>query len=179
VKLNTLFDTISPKIGGKIVFKRIILIVLILFWSGCANKSLIKKENQESAFIVLKTPTIQYADMGFIYKGDSFTKVEIYSMGQPIVSLNINGMNVCMSTFKCMEKKDFNAKMLSSSYPDTLLENIFRAKPIFNKENLEQKDNGFIQKIKSDNYDITYSVDTNKTKFKDKKNKILIKIVKK
>jgi hypothetical protein len=161
------------------MFNRIVVLVIIIFLSGCANKNLIKKENQESAFIVLKTPTIQYADMGFIYKGNSFTKVEIYSMGQPVVSLNINGMNVCMSTFKCMEKKDFNAKMLSSNYPDTLLENIFRAKPIFNKKNLEQKNNGFIQKIKSNDYDIAYSVDINKTKFKDKKNKILIKIVKK
>ncbi|HHB94853.1 MAG TPA: hypothetical protein ENK88_06885 [Campylobacterales bacterium] len=82
-----------------------------------------------------------------------------------------------MSTFKCMEKKDFNAKMLSANYPDTLLENIFKSKPIFNEKNLEKNSNGFIQKIiKDGEYDINYSVDNNKTKFKDKKNNILIKV---
>ncbi len=48
---------------------------------GCSGKSFIKKENQESAFIVLKTKKIRYADMGFIYKGNSFVKIEIYGMG--------------------------------------------------------------------------------------------------
>jgi hypothetical protein len=146
-------------------------------FSACTGKSIVKKENQESAFIVIKTATMKYADMGFIYKSDSFVKVEIYGMGQPLVSLDINGMNVCMSTFKCMEKKDFNTKMLSSYYPDTLLENIFKAKPIFNKKGLKKEPNGFRQKIKKDNrYDITYSVISGKRVFRDKINKILIKV---
>lgn len=150
---------------------------ILLILTGCTGKNLIKEQNQDSAFIVLKTPKMKYADMGFIYKSDSFVKVEIYSMGQPIMSLDINGINVCMSTFKCMEKKDFNAKMLSANYPDTLLENIFKSKPIFNEKNLEKNSNGFIQKIiKDGEYDINYSVDNNKTKFKDKKNNILIKV---
>lgn len=152
---------------------------ILLILTGCTGKNLIKEQNQDSAFIVLKTPKMKYADMGFIYKSDSFVKVEIYSMGQPIMSLDINGINVCMSTFKCMEKKDFNAKMLSANYPDTLLENIFKSKPIFNEKNLEKNSNGFIQKIiKDGEYDINYSVDNNKTKFKDKKNNILIKVKK-
>jgi len=160
-----------------ILKKVIILSTILLILNGCTGKNLVKEENQESAFIVLKTATIKYAGMGFIYKSDSFVKVEIYSMGQPIMSLDINGMNVCMSTFKCMEKKDFNAKMLSSNYPDTLLENIFRGNPIFDGENLEKNSTGFIQQIlKDDEYDINYSVNSKKSRFYDKKNKILIKI---
>ncbi|SFV56540.1 Putative lipoprotein [hydrothermal vent metagenome] len=154
-------------------------IATLLVFSGCTGKNIVKKENQESAFIVIKTAKMRYADMGFIYKSDSFVKVEIYSMGQPVVSLDINPVNVCMSTFECMEKKDFNAKMLSSNYPDTLLENIFRGKPIFNKEGLEEKPNGFSQKIKKeDKYDITYSVISEKRVFRDKINKIVIKVKK-
>ena len=149
----------------------------LLMMSSCTGKHLVKEENQESAFIVIKTDKMRYADMGFIYKGDSFVKVEIYSMGQPIVSLDINSVNVCMSTFECMEKKDFNKKMLSVNYPDTLLENIFRGKAIFNAEGLEKKDNGFIQKVKkSKKYDITYSVISKKRIFRDKINKIVIKV---
>ena len=150
--------------------------ILILF-IGCTGKQLIKKENQESAFIVIKTDKMRYADMGFIYRGDSFVKVEIYSMGQPLVSLNINPANVCMSTFECMEKKDFNAKMLSANYPDTLLENIFRAKAIFGAEGLKKSSNGFTQKIKKEGeYEITYSVKGNDRRFYDKINKIRIKV---
>jgi len=157
--------------------KVIILSILLLILNGCTGKNLVKKENQESAFIVLKIPSIKYAGMGFIYKSDSFVKVEIYSMGQAIMSLDINGMNVCMSTFKCMEKKDFNTKMLSANYPDTLLENIFRGKPIFDGENLEKNSTGFIQHITKDNeYNIDYSVSNKESRFYDKKNKILIKI---
>ncbi len=150
---------------------------LLLVISGCTGKQLIKKENQESAFIVIKTPSMRYADMGFIYKKTDLVKVEIYASGQPLLNLNINPMNVCMSTFKCMEKKDFNAKMLSANYPETVLENIFRAKPIFDKKNLEKSSNGFTQKIKKDKeYDITYSVKRDMRTFRDRINKIVIKV---
>jgi len=126
---------------------------------------------------MIKTPNMRYADMGFIYKKSDLVKVEIYASGQPLLNLNINPMNVCMSTFKCMEKKDFNAKMLSANYPDTVLENIFRAKPIFDKENLEKNSNGFTQKIKKNKeYDITYSVKRDIRTFRDTINKIVIKV---
>ena len=82
-----------------------------------------------------------------------------------------------MSTFECMEKRDFNKKILSASYPDTVLENIFRAKPIFASENLEKNADGFTQKIqKKDLYDITYTVVSGERKFRDTINKILIKV---
>ena len=160
------------------MLKKIITILpILLLINSCTGKQTIKKENQESAFIILKTPSMRYADMGFIYKKSDLVKVEIYALGQPLLNLDINPMNVCMSTFKCMEKKDFNAKMLSAYYPDTVLENIFRAKPIFDKKNLEKNSDGFTQKIKKEKeYDITYSVKTNKRTFRDKINKIKIEV---
>ena len=157
--------------------KAITILPTLLLINGCAGKQTITKENQESAFIIIKTPTMKYADMGFIYKKTDLTKVEIYALGQPLMSLNINPMNVCMSTFKCMEKKDFNEKMLSSYYPDSILENIFRAKPIFNQKNLEKSSDGFTQKIKKEKeYDISYSVTPKKRTFRDKINKIKIEV---
>lgn len=159
------------------MLKKITIFLSIMLIIGCTGKQLIKKENQESAFIIIKTPTMRYADMGFIYKKSDLVKVEIYALGQPLMNLDINSMNVCLSTFKCMEKKDFNTKMLSSTYPDTILENIFRAKPIFNKKNLEENSNGFTQKIQKDKeYDITYSVKSDKRVFRDTINKIKIEV---
>ena len=159
------------------MLKKITILLSIMLIVGCTGKQLIKKENQESAFIIIKTPTMRYADMGFIYKKSDLVKVEIYALGQPLMNLDINSMNVCLSTFKCMEKKDFNTKMLSSTYPDTILENIFRAKPIFKKKNLEENSNGFTQKIQKDKeYDITYSVKSDKRVFRDTINKIKIEV---
>ena len=154
--------------------KIFIFIVLFLILNGCTT---VTPQKQESAFIVMKTAKFKYADMGFISSDSSVVKVEIYGAGQPLMSLEINGMNVCMSTFKCLEKKDFNAEILSSSYPETLLENIFRAKPIFNKKSLVKTEDGFRQKLtKEDEYDISYSVKENQRIFRDSLNKILIKV---
>ena len=150
-----------------------ILLSTLFLFSACTGQP--KKE--ESAFIVLKTPSIKYADMGFIRDTSSKLKVEMYAAGQPLVSIEVNGMNICMSTFECMEKRDFNKKLLSQNYPDTLLENIFRANPIFDGENVEKKRDGFTQKIKKDElYDITYTVISGERKFRDTINKILIKV---
>jgi len=145
----------------------------ILLFSACTGQP----QKEESAFIVLKTASIKYADMGFIKSSPSKVQVEMYAAGQPLVSIEINGMNICMSTFECMEKHDFNEKILHASYPDTLLENIFKAKPIFNAENLEKTTDGFTQKIqKKGLYDITYTVVSGERKFRDTINKILIKV---
>jgi hypothetical protein len=155
-------------------------LLLIILLGGCMNKELISKQNQESAFIVIKTPKMKYADLGFIYKKEDLVKVEIYALGQAQFTIDINGMNVCMSTFECMSKADFNAKFLSRYYPDTLLERIFSAKPIFNQEGLTQTDDGFIQKIQKENtYNISYLVTSNQQSFRDTINKILIKVKKK
>jgi plasmid rolling circle replication initiator protein Rep len=125
----------------------------------------------------MKTATFKYADMGFISNSPSKINVEIYGVGQPLMSLEINAMNVCMSTFQCMEKKDFNEKVLHVSYPETLLENIFRAKPIFNKKSVVKTEDGFSQKLTKENeYDISYRVKGNQRIFRDTLNKILIKV---
>ena len=159
------------------MLKKIPIIFSVLLIFGCSGKNIVKEKNQESAYIIFKTPKMKYADMGFIYKGDSFIKVEVYGMGQPLFTLDINGMNVCMSTFECMDKSEFNKKMLVSSYPDTLLENIFRGEPIFNGKNLEKNSNGFTQNIKKDKeYEIIYSVEKKNKIFNDKLNKIKIEV---
>jgi len=154
--------------------KIVLLLIIIALFEGCSSLQ-VKKE--ESAFIVMKTKTFKYADMGFITIGSSYVNVEIYGVGQALMALEINSMNVCMSTFECMEKKDFNKEILHDSYPETLLENIFRAKPIFSKKNLKKTSNGFTQKILKDKiYDITYTIKGRERIFRDKINKILIKV---
>ncbi len=158
------------------MIKRAFLALAILsLFTACVG---MKPKKEESAFIVLKTPKIRYADMGFVTASPSDVKVEIYGAGQPLMKLEIGGLNICMSKFKCMDKEAFNERVLSGAYDKDLLENIFRGEPIFKGENIEKrKDSSFSQKLTKEGvYDISYSVNQKERVFKDKLNKILIKV---
>ena len=68
-------------------FKRTVLIFIMGFLlSACASKEYVK---QNSAYILFKTPTFKYADMGFIYENEEEMRIEIYSSGQALMSLGI------------------------------------------------------------------------------------------
>ena len=158
-------------------FKRTVSLLMTGFlFSACAPKEYIK---QNSAFIMFKTPTFKYADMGFIYENEEEIKIEIYGSGQALMSLEISETSVCMSLLECMGKSTFNKEVLSGMYPEDILENIFRGKPLFNGLGLERKGDGFTQKIiKKDKYNIDYSVLKNEIVFRDTINTILIKVKK-
>jgi len=142
--------------------------------SSCAQKEYIK---QNAVFIVFKTPRFKYADMGFIYENGDEIKVEMYSSGKALLSLNISQESVCMSFLSCMGKDEFNQKVLSPNYPKELLTHIFQGKPLFNGMGLKKSRNGFTQKIVNmDKYDIAYTVLKGQIVFRDKINKILIKV---
>ncbi len=158
-----------------IQIKKIFLVLfgIFLLW-GCVDKEYVK---QESAFIVFKTPTFKYADLGFIYKNSNEIKIEIYGSGQALMTLEILNKNICMSALECMQKKSFNAYVLSRWYPEETIEEIFRAKYIFGGKGLRKNSNGFTQKIKgSDKYDIHYYVFNKEILFRDTINNILIKV---
>ena len=158
------------------MIKRAVLALSILtLLTACAG---LKPKKEESAFIVLKTPKIKYADMGFVTASPSDVKVEIYGAGQPLMKLEIGGLNICMSKFKCMDKVAFNERVLNGAYDKDLLENIFRGEPIFRGENIEKnRDGSFSQKLTKEGiYDISYSVNQKERVFRDKLNKILIKV---
>jgi len=156
-------------------FKKLsLLLVWALLLNACATKEYTK---QESVFIVFKTPTFRHADLGFIYENKEEIKVEIYSSGQAVMSLEISQSNVCMSLLKCMRKKSFNQKILSATYPESILNNIFQGKVIFAGLNVKQTRNGFTQKLMETNkYNINYSVLNNQILFRDTINDILIKV---
>ncbi|CAA6810538.1 MAG: Unknown protein [uncultured Sulfurovum sp.] len=152
----------------------LIMLGVMLTFHACTAKD---AKKQESAFIVMKTSQIKFADMGFIYDSSAKVKVEVYATGQPLVDLEINSQNICLSLMKCMEKKEFNKEVLNEFYPETLLENVFRGKAIFEKKNLEKKEQGFVQKISKEGlYNISYSVLSGNRVFRDTINKIVIKV---
>jgi len=151
-------------------------LVLVFLFTACGTQPYLK---ENSAFIVFKTPTFKYADMGFVYENSSEVKAEIYGSGQALMSLRISGDSVCMSLFACMSRKKFNQQVLSVAYPDAILEHIFRGKPLFLGQNLKKTRNGFTQNIvKQNKYNIHYTVLNNEIIFRDTINKILVKVKK-
>jgi len=154
--------------------KSFLFLLMMVLLSACATKEYMK---EESIFIVFKTPTFKHADLGFMYEGKDETKVEIYSNGQAVMSLEIGVENICMSLLECMDKKSFNKNVLNAHYPVDILSHIFRGKAIFSGEKRVKTRNGFTQNLsKTDKYDINYSVSTKQIVFRDKINDILIKI---
>jgi hypothetical protein len=142
--------------------------------NGCATK---EYSEQESIFILFKTPTFKHADLGFMYENSEEMKVEIYSNGQAIMALEIGKENICMSLLECMDKKSFNRQVLSRYYPVDILSHIFRGQKIFSGKNLVKTRNGFTQQlVKTDEYNINYSVLNKQIIFHDTINDILIKV---
>lgn len=152
----------------------IYLTMFLLLLTGCAPKQF---HTQNSAFILFKTPTVKYADMGFIYENNRSVKVEIYSSGNAGSSIEVKEDRICLSLLECMGSAAFNREVLSSYYPEDTLRQLFRGKPIFGKEGYEENSNGFTQTLSdAGKYDIHYSVLKNETKFVDKMNAITIKL---
>ncbi len=154
---------------------KITLAMVLLFGLGaCVSPPYLK---QNSAFIVFKTPTFKYADMGFVYENTKEVKVDIYGSGQVLMSLKILESLVCMSLLECMPKERFNAQVLSGAYPKNILDNILRGKKIFSGLGIRKKSNGFTQDIiKDGKYTIHYRVLNNAIIFRDTMNEILIKV---
>jgi len=154
--------------------KLIFIFLFIPLFMGCIGKTY---QKQKSVFMVFKTPSFKYADLGFVYENSESLKVELYGSGEALVSLSIGGNLICMSLFECMTGTSFNQKNLSKFYPSSILNNIFRGKKIFNGLNNQKNRNGFTQKItKVNKYEIEYSVLNNQVLFRDTINNILIKI---
>jgi len=144
-------------------FLKMTFLSFIFLFIGC-SKNYYKAP--KASLIVIKSPKLKYADMGFIYRGKRGVKVQVYSSGKAVFTLTI-GKRICVD-FKCMGEEQFYKDYFGVNYPKGTLANIFLKKPIFNNEDLCK-----------DKFDIIYTFDSTSARFKDNKNHILIKIVEK
>ena len=149
-----------------------LLSILILFlFGGCSIKNY---KHTKTKLLVIKSPKLKFADVGFIRNDANAVELELFSAGIEVQKITINHL-VCVRD-GCMSKSGFNKDYLNKSYPDDILQNIILAKPIFNNKNLLKNKDGFEQYIKNKDVDISYKVTKKSIYFKDKKNKILFKI---
>ena len=139
--------------------------------SGCSIKNY---ETTQTKIIIIKSPKIKFADIGYLRNTDKAVELELFVAGNPVEKITIN-MLICVSA-GCMSKSGFNEDYLHMSYPDDLLQNIFLGNAIYEGKSKVKTADGFEQKISTQNVDIQYRVDSKTIFFKDRKNKIIFKI---
>jgi hypothetical protein len=147
-----------------------LLIALVLLFSACSVK---EYKQTQSKIIIIKSPKIKFADLGYIRNSEDSIELELFMAGKSIKKIAINHL-VCVDE-GCMSKSGFNKEYLNSSYPNDLMQNLLLSKPIYDGLGLEKTDDGFEQNIKNEDVDIRYKVDSKTTFFKDRKNKIIFK----
>ena len=150
---------------------KIVLLVIVFLFTGCSVKNY---EMNQSKIIVIKSPQIKYADLGYIRGHGDSLKIELYEMGNVVKSIEINNF-ICVDD-GCMLKSVFNRKYLNSNYPSDILENVILGHAIYDGKNLRKLYDGYVQDIKNDDVDIHYEVNSEGIRFKDRKNEILLKI---
>jgi hypothetical protein len=146
----------------------------ILLFGGCVAKPF---TTSDAATIVLKSPKLKFADAGYLRSSEEMVALELFSAGQAVAKIEVGNL-ICVEGEGCMRKSSFNAEYLNAQYPDTLMENILRSKPIYGGKNLRRSEHGFEQMIMDDTVEIAYRVTTKQIYFRDRKNRVLIKIKK-
>ena len=148
-----------------------ILLIITLLFSACSIKNY---ENTQSKIIIIKSPKIKFADLGYIRNSDKAVELELFVAGKVIEKISVNHL-ICVSD-GCMSKSGFNEDYLNAAYPETILQNILLGHEIYDGKNRVKTQDGFEQTIEDKNVNIIYKVSSNAIFFKDRKNSIIFKI---
>ena len=148
-----------------------IIIIFVILFSACSIKDY---EQTKSKIIIIKSPKIKFADLGYVRNSGNSIELELFLAGKSIKKIAINHL-ICVDD-GCMSKSGFNEDYLHKSYPNDLLQDILLGQPIYESENMQKNKDGFIQQINTKNVNIVYKVSQNSIFFKDKKNNIILKI---
>jgi len=153
------------------MLKTYFLLPLLLLLSACSIKNY---EINQSKIIIIKSPKIKFADLGYVRHSGKSLAIELFVAGKAIEKIEINHL-ICVSA-GCMSKQGFNEDYLSPYYPNDILQNIILGREIYNGKNRIDNKESFTQVIQTQNVNIKYKVTPNATFFKDKANGIIFKI---
>ena len=148
-----------------------ILLLFTLLFSACSVKNY---EHTESKLIIIKSPKIKFADLGYIRNSDKAVELELFVAGKVIEKISVNHL-ICVSD-GCMSKNGFNKDYLNRAYPDEILQNILLGHEIYDGKHRVKTEDGFEQKIEDESVNIVYKVNSNTIFFKDRNNSIIFKI---
>lgn len=148
-----------------------ILLIFILVFSACSLKHY---DHTKTKIIIIKSPKIKFADVGYIRNSGDSIELELFIAGNCIERISINHL-ICVRG-GCMTKGSFNRDYLNHSYPSDILQNILLGEPVYEAVNMVKTQDGFKQRIDDGEVLIEYEVTPYAVVFKDKKSGILFKI---
>jgi len=148
-----------------------IFLAVALFLSAC---SMGEYKQTQPKLVIIKSPQLKFADLGYIRNDGDSVELELFIAGKVVEKITINYL-IC-TTHGCMSKSGFNEDYLSRYYDENFMQNVLLGKAIFHAKNLVKLEDGFEQKIEDAHLNIFYKVDSKKIYFKDRKNRIIIKI---
>lgn len=132
-------------------------IVFVVFFSSCASKY--ERYSKSSAvFVTFKFPSLnfKFSDSGFLYLNEKRLRLELYKFGQTVFFVEIND-KIC-TNYACYDKKLFNQRWFLNAYYDDLLEDILRARPIYEAKNLQKTQCGFRQDFSTQGQNLVYEL---------------------
>ena len=112
-----------------------LFLVFTLLFSACSIKDY---EQTKSKIIIIKSPQIKFADLGYIRSSDKAIELELFIAGTAIKKITINHL-VCIDE-GCMSKSGFNREYMYENYPDELLQNILLGLEIYDGQNRVKTD---------------------------------------
>lgn len=131
-------------------------------------------EVTQTKVIIIKSPKIKFADVGYLRNSDKSIELELFAAGKAIEKITVNHL-ICVRE-GCMTKGSFNEEYLNKAYPTSIMQNILLGNAIYEGKNRVQTSEGFEQLIKDEDVNITYRVSSDAIYFKDRTNRIIIKI---
>ena len=148
---------------------KVLLAASLGMMTACAPKV---EGKQQTLHVVWKSPSLRYADMAFIRRGETATELKLFALAHPLATLYVTPRRICRKSL-CEDAASFNAAYLSSFYPPDTLYRILRKAPIFDGSHMQKKRHGFTQHLKKKSkYDIVYTVLKNRVEFHDRINHI-------
>lgn len=146
--------------------------VFALLIGGCATKNY---SVSQPKMIVIKSPKLKFADMGYIRYAQDAVEVELFTAGAAVEKISIDTL-VCLST-GCMSEEAFVKEYLYQDYPSDTMRRVLQNEPIFDGNGTSESCGGVkIQNIRNDEMDIVYRRSPSQTYFKDRLNGLMIKI---
>lgn len=150
--------------------KRIFFAFFLIFTLfGCAKKS---PDISKAINFTMISPNIRVSDAGFLHKNSDSIDLQVYNSGVSILELKVGKNTICTSL--CKEELKFNEEFLKDKHYKGFLKDILNMKPIYNGENLQKTNCGFVQNISKNS--IKYNRCNNLVEFSDLKNNIKIKL---
>lgn len=147
-------------------------LLLLLLFTGCSFKS--PYVSSKAYHVVIKNSTLALSDTGFIKRDNKRFNLQLFSAGTPVLDLVVKE-DVCMD-YICLGKEEFNKRFFGFRHYKNFVNDLFEFKPLYSKKNLKETKTGFSQNLTAVNYDIFYKVEEGNLYFKDKKNRVLIKL---